>query len=91
MVLGFSAFLFAGCAASNGGGHVVGNSMMKEETGTAMAKGHEKCGCEDAQGKMHCGEGGVACACASEACTHHDHGKQKHKKGAKVKSKSAKY
>jgi hypothetical protein len=75
---GSMVFVFAGCAASNGGGHVVGNSAISEEQAQKMAKAetcacghkheagvdHKACKCGDKKGKASaCGK------CGTSACT----------------------
>lgn len=62
MLAGSMAFVFVGCAASNGGGHVVGNSAISESAAKDLRKS-EGCAC----GHKH--EAGVdhkACACGGE-------------------------
>ena len=44
LFVGTVAFVFTGCAASNGGGHVVGNSAIPPATAQKMAKA-ETCAC----------------------------------------------
>jgi|GEM_PF-4648995 len=78
LLAGSMAFVFAGCAASNGGGYVVGNSAIPANTAQKMAK-EETCACgmKHEAGKDHkaCGCSGkkVAETCAKEdgkaACT----------------------
>ncbi len=48
LLLGTITFVFAGCAASNGGGHVVGNSAIPANTAKKLAQG-DTCAC----GKKH--------------------------------------
>jgi hypothetical protein len=74
--LAFGAFclFISGCAASNGGGHVVGNGMASSELGSSMsAPKAQSCGCEKEghscdQDDMSCGDhrkGDSSCGCSS--------------------------
>jgi hypothetical protein len=58
LMAGSLAFVFAGCAASNGGGYVVGNSAIPQ--GKAAKMGKSSCGCEEKSSD------GKACACGSK-------------------------
>lgn len=78
ILVGSLTFVFAGCAASNGGGYVVGNSAIPANTAQKMAK-EETCACghKHEAGKDHkscakCGDKKAkdsACkSCGTEAC-----------------------
>jgi hypothetical protein len=78
MMAGSLAFMFAGCAASNGGGYVVGNSAIPANTAQKMAK-DETCACgmkhdagKDAKSCGKCGDKKAkdsACSsCGTETC-----------------------
>lgn len=72
LIAGSFAFVLAGCAASNGGGHVVGNSMMSNGKAQKMAKASCACGHEHSDGKAcACGDkkGGECGSCGTDKCT----------------------
>ena len=58
VIAGSLAFVLAGCAASNGGGYVVGNSAISQGKAQKMAKAGCACGHEH--------KAGEACACGNE-------------------------
>lgn len=74
LLLGSLSFVFAGCAASNGGGHVVGNSMVSDSKAKKVASTHT---CAT------CGKSGEACACKECGCEECAAKKKAAKKGKK--------
>lgn len=52
LMVGAFTFAFASsCAASNGGGHVVGNSMISESAAKEVAAEKKTCECKPNKGK----------------------------------------
>lgn len=72
MLAGSFALVLAGCAASNGGGHVVGNSMRSAGKTAKMEKSSCGCGQENHEHKAcACGdeEGGACGNCGTDQCS----------------------
>jgi hypothetical protein len=70
-LIGSVAFLFAGCAASNGGGYVVGNSAIPPGKAQKMVKNDGSCSCGPKQEAV---VESKSCACGDKkgkdsACT----------------------
>lgn len=72
LLAGSFAFMLAGCAASNGGGYVVGNSAIPQGKAQNMAKNSCSCGHDHSDGKAcACGDqkGGECGSCGTDKCT----------------------
>lgn len=60
LLAGSLVFVFTGCAASNGGGHVVGNSAIPASKAKKLAQAEHTC--------EKCGKDHKDCACKECGC-----------------------
>lgn len=74
LTVALSLFFLAGCAASSGGGHVVGNSVTSDSA--SKVAGGEGCGCSAEAGHKHDGKDcacGTSCGCSTAGAKDHKH------------------